>query len=104
MLYSLFNLLLTISPLLTLCFQHPETGDLHDLPTPVSKQQIVEINDPVLLTPKQLVILWDPDTEYRYQHRLNVRTERGEGLGGCGLVAVELRVEPYQLRCSKYRM
>ncbi len=52
--------------------QHPDTGEVHDLPTLISKHQVVEINDPVQVTPKHLVILWDPQTQFKYQHQLNV--------------------------------
>ena len=54
------------------CLQHPDTGEVHDLPTLITKHQVVEINDPVQVTPKHLVILWDPQTEFKYQHQLNV--------------------------------
>ncbi len=42
------------------CLQHPDTGEVHDLPILITKHQVVEINDPVQVTPKHLVILWDP--------------------------------------------
>ena len=54
------------------CLQHPDTGEVHDLPTLITKHQVVEINDPVQVTPKHLVILWDPQTEFKYQHQWNV--------------------------------
>ncbi|XP_064384415.1 nuclear pore membrane glycoprotein 210-like [Halichondria panicea] len=53
--------------------KHPDTGEVHDLPTLITKHQVVEINDPVQVTPKHLVILWDPQTEFKYQHQLNSR-------------------------------
>ncbi|XP_064384377.1 nuclear pore membrane glycoprotein 210-like isoform X1 [Halichondria panicea] len=55
------------------CLQHPDTGEVHDLPTLITKHQVVEINDPVQVTPKHLVILWDPQTEFKYQHQWNVQ-------------------------------
>ncbi len=54
------------------CLQYPDTGEVHDLPTLMTKHQVVEINDPVQVTPKHLVILWDSQTEPKYQHQLNV--------------------------------
>ena len=52
--------------------QNLDTGEVYDLPTLITKHQVVEINDPVQVTPKHLVILWDPQTEFKYQHQLNV--------------------------------
>lgn len=52
--------------------QHPQTGKLHELPSAVSKQQPLEIYDPVKVEPTQLVLLWDPVSEFKYTHTLKV--------------------------------
>lgn len=54
--------------------QHPQTGKLHELelPSVVSKQQPLEIYDPVKVEPTQLVLLWDPVSEFKYTHTLKV--------------------------------
>ena len=54
-------------------FQHPQTGKLHELPSVVSKQQPLEIYDPVKVEPTPLVLLWDPVSEFKYTHTLKVR-------------------------------
>ena len=43
----------------------------------VTKTQSLEIYDPVHVSPKQVVLLWDPQAEYSYQHTL-------EATGGSG--------------------
>ena len=43
----------------------------------VTKTQTLEIYDPVLVSPKQVVLLWDPQIEYNYQQTL-------EATGGSG--------------------
>ena len=53
-------------------FQHPQTGKLHELPSVVSKQQPLEIYDPVKVEPTPLVLLWDPVSEFKYTHTLKV--------------------------------
>ena len=57
--------------------QHPDTGELHDLKVVVTKTQNLEIYDPVRVSPKQVVLLWDPEVELSYQHTL-------EATGGSG--------------------
>ena len=57
--------------------QHPQTGELHDLKVVVSKTQNLEIYDPVQVSPKQIVLLWDPQVDHSYQHGL-------EATGGSG--------------------
>ena len=52
--------------------QHPDTGVLHDLAVAVSKQQTLEIYDPVRLEPNRLVLVWDPHSEFRYKYSLKV--------------------------------
>lgn len=52
--------------------QHPQTGKLHEVPSIVSKQQLLEIYDPVKVEPVQLVLLWDPVSEFRYTYTLQV--------------------------------
>ncbi len=53
--------------------KHPISGDLYDLPNTVSKKQLLDVYDPVQVDPKRLVLLWDPDSEYRYEYTLKVR-------------------------------
>ena len=60
-----------------LFIQHPQTGELHDLKVVVSKMQNFEIYDPVRVSPKQVVLLWDPQVDHSYQHSL-------EATGGSG--------------------
>ena len=43
----------------------------------VSKTQNLEIYDPIRVSPKQVVLLWDPQVEYSYQQNL-------EATGGSG--------------------
>ena len=43
----------------------------------MSKTQSLEIYDPVRVSPKQVVLLWDPQAEHSYHHTL-------EAIGGSG--------------------
>ena len=52
--------------------QHPETGELYPLTTPITKSQLVEIFDPVTVVPKVLMLLRDTQSEHYYQHTLKV--------------------------------
>ena len=64
-------------------FQHPETGLLHDLKVVVTKTQNLEIYDPVRVSPKQVVLLWDPQVEYSYQHSLQATGGSGKYQWSC---------------------
>ena len=52
--------------------QHPDTGKLHNVSPTVSKDQSLEIYDPIKVEPHLIVVLWDPTSEYRYQHQMKV--------------------------------
>ena len=52
--------------------RNPVSKELHTLPTPVSRKQLLEIYDPIGVEPRQLVLLWDPQSGFRYKHILRV--------------------------------
>ena len=52
--------------------QRYPNGPLHKLTPTVSKEQSLEIYEPIRLLPELLVILWDPATEFHYQHLMQV--------------------------------
>ena len=57
---------------LSLVFQRLPDGPLHKLTPVVSKDQSLEIYQPIRLLPERLIILWDPATEFHYQHQMEV--------------------------------
>ena len=72
-----------------------ETGEFHVIHPSVSKQQTLDIYDPIEVVPKRVVILWDPTTEFHYQYIMKVGVVFGcgcvgvcVGVCGCGCVCV----------------
>lgn len=63
--------------------QHPDTGELHNLKVVVTKTQTLEIYDPVRVSPKQVVLLWDPQVEHSYQHSLQATGGSGKYQWSC---------------------
>ena len=57
--------------------QDMETGEFHAIHPVVSKQQTLDIYDPIEVSPKRVVILWDPTNEFHYQYLMKV----GMGFG-----------------------
>lgn len=49
----------------------------------MTKTQNLEIYDPVKVFPKQVVLLWDPHVEYRYQHTLEASGGSGKYQWSC---------------------
>ena len=53
--------------------QHPVTNKLHSLSSVITKSQLVEIVEPVVVLPKVLMLLSDKKSEQVYQHTMKVQ-------------------------------
>eukprot|EP00731_Ephydatia_muelleri_P025275 Em0017g358a len=60
-----------------------ETGEFHAIHPSVSKQQTLDIYDPIEVVPKRVVILWDPTTEFHYQYIMKATGGSGSYRWSC---------------------